>query len=236
MNDAFQYASRINNPWSLAAFGVAAVLYIVLKKRGRVPILGWVCIMVLVLGAILSAAYVDVFRLRSKDTSVYRVRIIVIGPDGVPVEQAQVWSSVGGEPKKVSAGWEFDIPASIKPSDGKLTIFAAHASMYLPARTDLALESNYNPTAVVQFQKAELAPIRGIVISESEKGIEGAIVQAVGYETDTATTQKDGQFVLPTHATDGQQVLLRVEKQGYVTVEQYHPAGGEPATVVLTAR
>jgi hypothetical protein len=43
------------------------------------------------------------------------------------------------------------------------------------------------------------------------------------------------QYVLPTHVPDGQQVLLRVAKQGYRTIEQYQPAGNEPATIVLAA-
>lgn len=236
MNEVFQYVSKINNAWSLAAFGIAAVLYIVLRKRGKVPTLGWVCILALVLGATLTAAYIDAFRIKSTERSVYRVRVTVIGPDGMPVEQAQVWSSVGGEAKQVSAGWEVDIPASIKPSDGKITILAAVPPAHLSARTDLMLGSDYNPTAVVQFQKAEPTSIRGIVIDDSQKEVQGAIVKVVGYETDIAITQKDGQFVLATHAGDGQQVLLRVEKEGYVTVQQLHPAGGEPATIVLSAR
>jgi hypothetical protein len=236
MKEVFQYVAKINNPFSLAAFAVAATLYLLLRKRGKIPTLAWICIMVLVLGAILSAAYVDVFRLRSKDASMYRVRVTVMGPNGAPVEQAQIWSSVGGEPKKVSAGWEFDIPASITPRNGKVTIFAASPPIYPSAQAELELRSDYNPTATVQFRKAELVSIRGIVINESQKGIEGVKVKAVGYETEIATTQKDGDFVLQKHFTDGQQVLLRAERKGYAAVEQYHPAGAEPVTIVLTAR
>lgn len=74
---------------------------------------------------------------------------------------------MGGEAKKVSAGWEVDIPASIKPSDGKSTTLSASPPAHLSARTDLVLGGDYKPTAVVQFQKAALASIRGIVINRN---------------------------------------------------------------------
>ena len=38
------------------------------------------------------------------DSGLYRVRVTVINPQNVPVEDAKVWSSFGGEPKKASGG------------------------------------------------------------------------------------------------------------------------------------
>jgi hypothetical protein len=236
MNQLFELASKISSPWSLAAFGVAAIVYIVLRRRGKVPILGWICILLLVLGPILSAAYVEVFRVKSKDRSLYRVRVIVLDTGQMPIEEAKVWSSIGGEPKKVVGGWEFDIPAAVKPADGKVVVFAAVPAAFLSAKGDLTLDSDYNPSVIVRLQKGGFASIRGIVTNDSGKGIEGASVNVTGYEGDRTVTQADGQFLLPTHATDGEQVLLRVEKEGYKSVSQWHPAGAEPATVTLSTR
>jgi hypothetical protein len=42
----------------------------------------------------------------NNESSLYRVRVIVISPDQIPVEDAKVWSSFGGEPKKVAGGWQ----------------------------------------------------------------------------------------------------------------------------------
>lgn len=53
--------------------------------------------------------------------AIYRVRVTVIDPQRVPVEDAKVWSTVGGEPKKVAGGWQFDIPGASLPGDGKVT-------------------------------------------------------------------------------------------------------------------
>lgn len=140
MNQVFGIASKISSPWSLAAFGVAAVMFIVLKKRGKVSTLGWVSIWFLVLVPIVSAAYVQVFRTKSKDTSIYRMRVTVLDLTHVPVEDAKVWSSLGGEPKKVSGGWEFDIPAVLRPSDGQVRIFAAVPAAFSSGETSVTSE------------------------------------------------------------------------------------------------
>ena len=50
---------------------------------------------------------------------VYRVRIIVLDPNKQPVNDAHVSSSTGGELKKVSENWEFDLAPEAKPADGK---------------------------------------------------------------------------------------------------------------------
>jgi hypothetical protein len=36
----------------------------------------------------------------NNESSLYRVRVTVISPDQIPVEDAKVWSSFGGEPNK----------------------------------------------------------------------------------------------------------------------------------------
>lgn len=235
MQELFKIASRITSPWSLAAFGIAAVLYIVLKKRGKIPTLGWLCIFAFVVSPILASTYLEAFRIRANDASLYRLRITVIGPDEMPVEDARVWSSIGGEPKKVPAGWEFDISSAVRPSDGRLTVFAA-ASSDLLARSDITLGDDHNPAVVVQLQKRASTSIRGVVIDDSGSGIEGVIVSAVGFETDTTTTGTRGQFVLPTHHSEGEQVLLKAEKQGYTQATQYHPAGVEPVSIILSRK
>ena len=58
------------------------------------------------------------------------VRVTVLGPENVPVEDAKVWSSLGGEPQKVSGGWELEIPEAKIPSTRKLTIYAAKESAF----------------------------------------------------------------------------------------------------------
>jgi hypothetical protein len=236
MDQLFRIVGRITNPWNLAAFGIAATVYIILKKRGKVPAFGWFCIIAFVLGPVLASTYLETFRVHSKDTSLYRVRVTLIGSDQVPTDEAKVWSSIGGEPKRVSAGWEFDIPAAVRPVDGKLAIFAAVPNAGLLGNAEIVLADDYNPAVIIRLQNRAPASIRGRVIDDSGNGIGAVRVKAVGYGTGIVTTGNDGEFVLQTRAPEGQQVLLTAEKEGYITISQYHPAGNEPAAMILSRK
>ena len=107
----FETAARISTPWALAAFAIAAIVFVLAKRRGKVPAIAWAGI-----GAIVLLGIVPILaQLRS--AAIYHVRITVVGPDGTPVEDAKVWSAAGGEPKKVAGGWQFDIPAAAAPAE-----------------------------------------------------------------------------------------------------------------------
>jgi hypothetical protein len=232
MEQLFEIAAKISGPWSLAAFGIAAIVYIVLAKRGKVSRLGWVSILFFVLIPILSAAYVELFRIKSESAGLYRVRVAVLGTNQIPVEDATVWSSLGGEPKKVSGGWEFDIPAALKPANKEVKIFAAIPAQFLSAESSVNLESDYNPTAIVKLRKNSATSVRGVVTDTSGRSVAGANVTIANAPASFETTP-DGQFNLSTDAAEGEEVLFRVTKGSYKPVQQLHPAGDMPATIVL---
>lgn len=139
MTELLRITSAIMNPWSLAAYAVAAIVYILLKRRGKVPVMAWVSILLLVVVPTGASVYVEVARKRSEDTSIYRLRVTVLNPQHVPVEDAKVWSSIGGEPKKVAGGWSFDIPTANRPAEGRLTIFASVPAAFLSGKQELVL-------------------------------------------------------------------------------------------------
>jgi hypothetical protein len=101
MSQLFHVAAQISTPWALAAFAIASVLFLLAKRRGRVQPIAWGSIVAIVLLGLVPI----LAQLRS--LAIYRVRVTVIGPQGTPVEDAKVWSSIGGEPKKVAGGWQF---------------------------------------------------------------------------------------------------------------------------------
>src|ERR1700682_5885774 len=118
MPQILEVASRISTPWALAAFAIAAIVLLLAKRRGKVPPAIWAAIAaILLLGIVPIIAQLG-------SVAIYHVRVTVVGPEGTPVEDAKVWSSMGGEPKKVAGGWQFDIPSAARPADGKLTVWA----------------------------------------------------------------------------------------------------------------
>src|SRR5713101_5468291 len=120
--EALKIASHITHPVTIAAFAlVFAAFALGLALRAKRPRMAWILaagIIVLGLAPLAAATFLQ-------SQGVYRVRIIALGPDQLPIENAHVTSSIGGEPKKVEGGWEFDVPPQTRPADGKVVLFAS---------------------------------------------------------------------------------------------------------------
>ena len=167
------------------------------------------------------------------DKAVYELRVIVIDPNGVPVDDAKVWSSVGGEPKQVPGGWQFDIPSAATRLNGRVKIFAAKESAFLRGNTEYELGQDLHPVISVQLAKGARSAIHGIVLDGLGRGLGGVSVAVAGSERNGVTTQTDGHFSLQTEAADGEQVLVHAEKHTYASVTQWHPAGKHPVTIIM---
>jgi len=167
------------------------------------------------------------------DTGIYRVRVAVLGPDGLPTDDAQVTSDRGGEWKRVAGGWQLDIPAGSDQPGKRLTVYAKDPAAFLAGRATLELGDDREPTVTVRLAADRSARIHGMVLGEGGQALADARVWVVGQAGEPATTGLDGGFELAAHAAEGQQVLLHVERAGYAPLERYHPAGEHPATLVL---
>jgi len=222
----------IPNEWRLAAFAIAGILLIILKRVRKPPAIAWAAVFAILMIGV-TPFFASLYALRSRDSTVYRIRVTVLDPQNVPVENATVWSSLGGEPKKVPGGWEFDLPYATKPLDGNLMLYASAPERYLRGSRRLKLSADPNPAAEITLEKDSSATVRGQVVSPNAIAIPGARVEVIGYDSESVTTGPAGDFVLLAHSAAGEEVGLHVEKLGYHTVNQLHPAGESPATVVL---
>lgn len=208
------------------------------EKTSRRSLIGGIAAAVITVAGGIAVAFINGRFGSSKpdvapSTGIYRARVTVLDPQNVPVEDAKVWSSVGGEPKKVSGGWQFDIPSMSKPQGGQLSIFAIRESDSLTGQANLMLGNDYNPVVTIKLKLDDSARVRGQVVDEKNRAIEGARVFVVGYQTDIVITKEGGNFELPAHTAIGQMVTLHAEKSGYQAVRQEHPAGNHPATLVM---
>jgi len=172
----------------------------------------------------------------TSDAAIYRLRVTVLDPNGIPVDDAKVWSSIGGEPKQIPGGWQFDIPSALKPADGRVAVFASKESAFLKGTAEYELDQHLQAAIVVRLAKGAASAIHGIVLDEAGRGLGDVRITVAGLETEKATTGIDGRFIVRTDASDGEQVLLHAEKQAYTPVMQWHPAGKQPATLILEPR
>lgn len=162
-----------------------------------------------------------------------RLRVLVLGTSGAPVEDARIWTSVGGETKKVSGGWEIDIPWSSRPAGGKTTIYASKESAFLVGSQEVSLGESLTSSATLRLAPGHFQSVRGVVVDPEGRSLGDVRVSVVGYGEDGVKTGANGEFFLPAHAADGQIVQLRAEKVGYLATTQFHPAGTFPATLSL---
>lgn len=184
-------------------------------------------VVIIALAPIVAPAYMNSY-------GIYRVRVIVLDDREMPTNDAKVTCSTGGEVKKVEGGWECDIPANTRPADGKMRAYATLANAFLTGRAELELKDDYTPVATIALKKDTSATIKGIVVNENNIPIEGVRLGVVGYETEAQVTQQAGNFVLPAHAANGQQVQLFVFKEGYAAEpSEWHQAGDFPVTITL---
>jgi len=227
--------TQISNPFSLSAFALAVVLAIVgslMKSQGKkVPTAVWILVPLLVAMPIGAGVYQQVAA--SREQAIYRVRISVYDPQGIPLQDAKVTSSFGGEPKKVDGGWQLDIPAATVPKGEKLRITAIKESAFLENHAEIDLAGEHNPTVNLKMVNNNSAMVRGQVVDLKGRAIEGASVSVVGYGAEAVVTKADGNFVLPAHKAVDQQALLHAEAKGYRAESQWHPAGDHPAVIQL---
>ena len=229
---ALEIASRISNPLTIAVFvsviAAAVLLYGLRLKKRNVPRSVWIILAagVIVLG--LAPLAITTF-LQSR--GLYRIRISVLGPDHSPIVNAHVSSSIGGEPKKVEGGWEFDIPPQTRPADDKVVLFATVEDAFLSGSYTLFLDQDYYPTAMIQLTSDTSAVIRGIIVDQHRRSVGGVSVAIPGYP-DVAVTDKMGNFILPAHAAVGQIVQVRAQKDRLVASVSV-PAGKQPIELVV---
>ncbi len=214
---------------TLTAFALAVVLIVMMvwfkSKRRRIPVPFWVVVVVLLLIGAVATLYTP--------GELYRVRVTVLSPEQVPVEDAKVWSSFGGEPKKVAGGWQFDIPNASKPQNGSLTFFASREVTFLTGKADLFLSNDYNPAVTIRLQHDTSAKVRGHVVNRKNHAVVGARVFVVGYENEAIITKEGGNFELPAHAAVDEKVTVHAEMKGYQGARRLHPAGDTPLIITL---
>ena len=229
--------ASVRGSWSLAAFAISALLAVVNVAVGRrrgVPtnsIVWGVVVVICVLGLAPTMAQAYLKRLEIV-RAVYLVRVIVVDSQNVPVSGATIKTTVSSETTTSNQGIaQISIPQATMPRDGKITIYADLDSACAHGHSDIRLANELNPQVSVSISASNNAVVSGLVEDAAGGTITGATVSVLGGET--TVTAPDGRFTVKANTCVGQQVRLHAQKVGYQSVDQYHPAGPEPATIVL---
>lgn len=183
----------------------------------------WLALLVVVLGFGLQLS-------RDQQRSVYQIRVTVLDPQGLPVDDAEVHSP-RGEVQKVSGGWEIELPVASKPEGGEIEVWASKPAAFLKGESLVKLGKDFRTGVTIRLEPLPPVKVHGTVVDDTGRPISGARVRVSGHEK-SVVTGSDGQYELPAQAAEGQSVRLRATKDG-LEADQWHPAGRAPATLVL---
>jgi hypothetical protein len=241
--------AHVNSIWSIAAFTIAALVAVLklalaspdaARRRGKhaAPALShsviWpIVIVICVLGALPIVANTYLESRRIQQQSLFRVRVTVLDPQGNPISGVTLRTTASNETTATADGaGVVAIPAGALPADRRITIFADLEPAFLHARANVQLAEDPNPSVTIEMKSNRDATVTGLVQDEEGRAIAAALVHVLG--GDSGETSATGSFTLKANAAVGQTVRLHGEKKGYKPVDQDHPAGREPATLVLS--
>jgi hypothetical protein len=88
MDKFLDIVAGVSNRWRLGALAIAAILFIVLRRSRKAPAIAWgamFAILTIAVVPILASAYGQLIL----TSAIYRIRITVLDPQNVPVENAK---------------------------------------------------------------------------------------------------------------------------------------------------
>jgi hypothetical protein len=163
----------------------------------------------------------------------YEVRVMVVDAQGVPVGDAKVTSSIGGESMKVDGGWLFSIGNDKVPADHEVRFSADRDASFAHGSAVLKLTENRTPTVTVAMASSTAATVFGMVEDQRHRAVAGAAVSLLGPTQEHVTTSASGGFSIPAHAAESQKVELHAEKTGYAASNVWCAAGKDPCQITL---
>ncbi len=230
MTEIFEVAAKITNPYSLAAFALAVILFILSKRRRKPPAIAWISILSIVFVAILAPIFLEIF----KPTRSLQLTVYVHGPEGqqhiVLEDTGKLIVDFGNDRRRPKIGENGrtnfgEIPQ--KFNDQEIGI-GLKATGYELADPNKQYKMDGKPIYLAVKKDDSLAKISGIVKNrDGSEFIKDALVM-IGNDT-TTTTNELGIFkiILPLEMQvkdDKSPYLLTVKKEGYqIKTEYYYP-------------
>ena len=236
MTDIFEVASKITNPYSLAAFAVAAILFIIFRRR-KPPAIAWISILSIVLIAILAPIFSEVFKSAINDQSL-QLTVYVHGQKG---KQHIVLENTG----KLVVDFDNDRRTAMIGENGRTNFgeipkkfynqaisFGLEAPGYELVHPNKQYKMGGKPIYLAVRKDDSLGKISGIVKNrDGSEFIKDALVM-IGNDT-TTTTDELGIFkiTLPVKMQvkdKKSSYLLTIKKEGYqIKTEYYYPKSGD---------
>jgi hypothetical protein len=219
---------RYGIPIALAGFALAGAIFWFARRSGEIPPAAWAAIgLFSVLGVAALAGY-------ARTLMPYHILVTVLGADGKPLESAMVWSTAGGEPRKAPQGWELDVPASARPADGKLLVWASTDRKDATHSKVVMLSTDtHNAAVTIPTGEDKNATLAGQVLDNQGQAVGEVWLSMAGYADQSVVTNDDGRFSLAAHAAPGEDVLMLVTVGRNPVETRWERAGDKAVKIQL---
>ena len=237
MKEIFEVAAKITNPYSLAAFALAVILFILSKRGRKAPTIAWISILSIVLVAILAPIILEIFKPVVNDQSL-QLTVYVHGLEG---KQHIVLENTG----KLVVDFDNDRRTAMIGENGRTNFgeipqkfnnqeigIGLEASGYELMHPNKQYKMHGKPIYLAVKKDDSLGRISGIVKNrDGSVFIKDALVM-IGNDT-TTTTNELGIFKMTLSAKmqvkdQKSHYLLTVKKEGYqIKTEYYYPRSGD---------
>ena len=173
--------------------------------------------------------------LKPDHISEYHITVTTVDERKNAVE-ANLETSVRSIKSRSGEVWMVDIPASSKPSDGRVRISASNKIDFLQGEAEISLANELNQSVTVVMKKDQSARAVGRVVDKNQDPISVAIVYVLGYEGNTVTTGLKGEFDIAANAAIGEPIRIHVEKPGYGSEDVVFIAGTGSEPIVISRK
>lgn len=228
-------SQKITSFFGLAGFGLVIVLIVIwmaLRKGSKpVPKPAWY-LLTFVVSIPLLAFVIQA----TVPEPIYRVTVMVVDPNGVPVSEARVTSAPDCVGSRTEANWRFECSEGLFGNPRVLTLTAQWPARAMIGKEVLELGRDRNRTVTIQLKGSPRGKVRGVIKDDAGRLVKDASVFFAGYQQQGARTNEFGEFELDASQITAQDLRIRVQKAGYQPVESIYPGFGDVSLVIARMR
>ena len=160
------------------------------------------------------------------ENSFYSIKVTILTEDNHVVNDCQLVSSLGGELKKTSYGWEVELAVDRVEKDDSLTLYVEKTATGLTGSSKVHLGNKLKLKTSVILRKSINYGVTGQVVDQMNRSVVGVNVTSLRSGV-TTKTNDDGIFHFDSLGMKGDEVVLHFEKNGYKSIDEWLMIGAE---------
>lgn len=232
LKEIFKDALAVANQFQLLAYGIAALLGIVLLgNRKKLPkgLLALIAVCIFLLAAVPAVSNI----IRPTTEEPYRITVTVVKANGAELPDPKIKADVFYDLVTNAHSSQLEISQAHLPSNHTVTITATNSAGTLMGSKQITLKEDRNPSLQITVDPTGGTMLHGNVYSRAGNPLSKITVGIEGGDpAERGITDQFGAFQFKTHFPEGQAITV-VATNGRRTIRQQHVAGDDPVHIVF---